>query len=78
MILISGRLKNVLVIHMTCEKYNAFQFKILRFRLVSVPAESYGQILSLGFGIGPKPKRWFRSYTTVHSKVDFCTKPQIQ
>jgi hypothetical protein len=46
------------------KKYNAFQFKILWFRLVSVSAESYGQILSFGFGIGPKPKRWFRSYTT--------------
>ena len=37
------------------KKYNAFQFKILRFRLVSVSAKSYGQILSFGFGIGPKP-----------------------
>ena len=46
------------------KKYNTFQFKILWFRLVSVSAESYGQILSFGFGIGPKPKRWFRSYTT--------------
>ena len=44
--------------------YNVFQHKILWFRFVSVSAESFGQIFSFGFGIGPKPKRWFRSYTT--------------
>ena len=45
------------------KKYNTFQFKIFS---VSVSAESYGQILSFGFGIGPKPKRWFRSYTNFY------------
>ena len=44
--------------------YNVLQHKILWFRFVSVSAESFGQIFSFGFGIGPKPKRWFRSYTT--------------
>ena len=44
--------------------YNVLQHKILWFWFVSVSAESFGQIFSFGFGIGPKPKRWFRSYTT--------------
>ena len=50
------------LIDMTWKKYDAFQFKILGFRLVSVSAESYDYILSFCFGIWPKPKRWFRSY----------------
>ena len=46
--------------------YNVLQHKILWFRFVSVSAESFGQIFSFGFGIGPKPKRWFRSYTSMY------------
>ena len=42
---------------------NAFQFKILWFRLVSVSAKGFGQF-SVSVSVSdPKPKRWFRSCT---------------
>ena len=67
----------VLVIDMIWKKYNTFQFKILQFRLVSVSAESYGQILSFSFGTGPKPKRWFRSYTNKYSHFNISNPEQM-
>ena len=47
-------------------KYNAFQFKIVQFWLVSVSAESFGQFSVSVSVSGPKPKRWFRSYTRTY------------
>ena len=52
------------------KKYYAFQFKTLRFRLVLIATESYCQVLSFVFGIGPKTKMWFRWYT-VRNKCFF-------
>ena len=57
--------------------YDPFQFKILCFWLVSVSAKSFGQFPVSVSVSEPKPKRWFRSYTTSHcssgnfSQTDF-------
>ena len=62
---------NVLVIDMTWKFLadplcNTFQFKILWFRLVSVLAKSFGQFAVSVLVSEPKPKRWFRSYTSIY------------
>ena len=44
---------------------NAFQFKILWFRLVSVSVKSFGQFPNSVSVSEPEPIRWFRSYTRI-------------
>ena len=73
---------NVLVIDKTCKNLTLSNLRLysfssvsVQFQLVLVSAESYGQILSFGFGMGPKPERWFWSYTRdhktcVHYRID--------
>ena len=63
---------NVLVIDMTwiflhTPWCNAFQFKILWFRSVSVSTKSFGQF-SVSVSVSePKPKRWFQSCTMTNA-----------